>query len=141
MVIIALSVASCSRLCGPGDSSVKPAAANRGRDLLNVIGERTVARQAWRVTADLFVSQTDAEAGLERPAILQAFGGGEQLDGDDVFDVLDDLTQLRRRRHAHRDVVFFVGRGRQIVSRRRVSQHFAFVEQGDGSDLRDHKAG
>ena len=82
----------------------------------------------------------EARAGFERPAQVDALGGGQQLDGDDLAAVPGDLRQAACRVGRHGDVVLLVRRGRQTVDARRMGQPLVFAGQRGGGDLGVHEA-
>ena len=80
-------------------------------------------------------------AALERAAQLDALGGGQQLDRDDVRGIVRHLEQAARRVRRHADVVLLVRRGRSAVDGRRVGQVLVLAGERRGRDLRQHEAG
>jgi len=57
---------------------------------------------------------------LEWPQDVEGLAGSEQLEGDNLRHVLDDLKGLARGEATHADVVLLAGGGRDAVGRRRV---------------------
>src|ERR1051325_1179115 len=102
-----------------GSLEIEFAVSDSGGDAFDVGSERAVARETRSVGAHGIECALDAATGPQRRAVFETLCGGEQLYREQLLRILHDRTQLGRRRHAHRYMVFFAAGGRQIVHARR----------------------
>ncbi len=101
-------------------------------------GERS-SSQGRDLGAHERVDRLERRRGAQRAQELQGLGRGQQLDREDAAGVGHRTRRLARGGHAHRHVVFLVGRGGDGVDARGMGQDLVLGGERRGGDMGDHE--
>ena len=85
----------------------KRAVADKTGDGLDIRSGDAVFFEMRHDAADGGVGLGNGVAGTEREAIVEALRCTHEFDGENDFEVLDDLAEFQGSGHAHGDVIFF----------------------------------
>ena len=81
---------------GFGASTSQQAVADKPGDGLDIRGGNAVLIQMRHDAADGCMSPGHGVSGFEREAIVEALRGAHEFDGENDFEVLDDLAEFQR---------------------------------------------
>src|SRR5215469_17037313 len=78
---------------------------------------------------------------LQRESIFQTLRCANQLYGQHVLRIGDDLAQFERSRHAHGNMILFSSGCGNTVHTGGMRKNLRFIQQGRSCHMRDHKTG
>ena len=108
--------------------------------LLDVIREDSVLAGKSHKIAHVLVGSFEDRAAFQRAPELDGLTGAHQLDGKDIFQVVQDLVEFAAADAAHADMILLPQGGRDAVGAGGETEGLVLGDQGGRGILRDHKS-
>src|SRR5450755_1692844 len=110
-----------------------------GAQFVDVVGKDPVFAGKFHKIPDIIMGGLENFAAFEGASEFDGLAGAHHFDGEDVFQVVQDLVELPAADAAHADMVFLAQGGGDAVGAGGEAECFILGDQGGGGVLGDHE--